>query len=142
MSNRYRKNEEGIWVNFHTGETIPSGNYKFVQYTDGTIAIQNADEDEAAAPAQTKPRACLLKGSELAGQGQSYPRFSPSDSLEVSSDGKTIAWVTPMSASWLRAPTDLRLHSGSFDIEFTVDEMSSGQIGIGFLLDWSVGPDW
>jgi hypothetical protein len=36
----------------------------------------------------------------------------------------------------------MHLHSGTFRLDFGVGEMAGGQIGVGFMLLWNVGPDW
>jgi hypothetical protein len=36
----------------------------------------------------------------------------------------------------------MRLHSGNYSLDFVVEEMARRQIGVGFMLLWSNGPDW
>jgi hypothetical protein len=50
--------------------------------------------------------------------------------------------VGQLSGSPSTASTRLCLHSGRFAWDFTVDEMASAQLGIGFMLFWNIGPDW
>jgi hypothetical protein len=44
--------------------------------------------------------------------------------------------------SWVPASTKLKLHSGRFLLDFEIEEMAERQIGLGFMLDWSIGADW
>ena len=71
-----------------------------------------------------------------------------SELLLFSNENRTVEWktseqdgdqVTPV---WIPASTRLYLHSGQFQWDFVIEEMASGQIGIGFMLLWDVGPDW
>ncbi|UJR20410.1 hypothetical protein I4U23_023541 [Adineta vaga] len=54
----------------------------------------------------------------------------------------TVEWVKPYTASWIPVQTKAKLHSGKWSLEFHVEAMETGQIGVGFLLDWNLGPDW
>jgi hypothetical protein len=68
--------------------------------------------------------------------------------LTVTNNGRTIEWKPQQpgedkrTPAWVPASTCLHLHSGRFRWDFTVDEMASRQIGVGFMLLWDVGPDW
>jgi hypothetical protein len=70
------------------------------------------------------------------------------DFLTICNNGMTIEWASrqrgegDLSSAWVPASTCLRLHSGRFRWDFIVDEMASGQIGVGFMLLWDVGADW
>jgi len=68
------------------------------------------------------------------------------DRLAITNNGQTIQWKVRNKAeddlAWLPASTCLQLHSGHFRWDFVVEEMASGQIGVGFMLLWDVGPDW
>jgi len=79
-----------------------------------------------------------------------WDRDHNADLLLVSSDGQTIEWgprkpkykAEFYPPAWVPASTRLRLHSGNFRWDFVVEEMARGQIGVGFMLLWDVGPDW
>lgn len=43
---------------------------------------------------------------------------------------------------WVPAQSLARLHSGEFGWEFHIQGMGGAQIGVGAMLDWSIGPDW
>lgn len=78
--------------------------------------------------------------------------------LAVSPDGRTIEWRPRRMKvweklmafrrkdfyppAWVPASTRMHLHSGTFSLDFVVDEMARAQIGVGFMLLWNVGPDW
>ena len=68
--------------------------------------------------------------------------------LAVTNGGQTIEWEPRENGPdkhhpcWVPACTGLHLHSGRFRWDFVIDEMASGQIGVGFMLLWDVGPDW
>lgn len=73
------------------------------------------------------------------------------DLLTVSNSGKTLErgprkpsyTGVHYSPAWVPAKTLLLLHSGSFRLDFVVDEMASRQIGLGFLLAYEGGLlDW
>ena len=76
-----------------------------------------------------------------------------SDLLKVSNENRTVEWpgvgfigsITKSllrQPAWLPIPTRARLHSGRFILDFVVDEMAEGQIGVGFMLLWKQGLDW
>ncbi|CAF1146579.1 unnamed protein product [Adineta steineri] len=67
---------------------------------------------------------------------------TPNNVLKFSNDNRTVEWLKPYEASWIPIPTKSKLHSGKWFLEFNVEAMKSGQIGVGFLLDWNLGPDW
>jgi hypothetical protein len=82
-----------------------------------------------------------------------WDRTHNSDYLEVSHNGKTVAWTKtkgnkdwPLPPAWIPARTLLHLHSGTYRWNFTVEQMGRAQLGIGFLLFWELGPqrlpDW
>ena len=69
--------------------------------------------------------------------------------LEYSANGLGVTWrrrdeepgdVGPR--LWVPVQSRARLHSGDFCWDFSVQEMGGAQIGVGFMLDWTVGPDW
>lgn len=43
---------------------------------------------------------------------------------------------------WVPVQSLARFHSGDFSWEFQVEHIGDAQIGIGFMLDWTIGPDW
>lgn len=43
---------------------------------------------------------------------------------------------------WVPVQSRARLHSGNFRWDFVISQMGQAQIGVGFMLDWTVGPDW
>lgn len=75
-----------------------------------------------------------------------------SEQLTVHSDGRTIEWDQRKSTKarllpqWVPASTRLFLHSGEFSLDFRIDNMAGGQMGVGFLLQVTdgveVGCDW
>jgi hypothetical protein len=78
-----------------------------------------------------------------------------SDLLTVSADGASVEWAerpeefyakrNPNWAgppAWVPASTLAQLHSGVFAWDFDIEEMANAQIGIGFMLLWTSGPDW
>ena len=66
--------------------------------------------------------------------------------LAVSDDGARVAWSRPSTdahpAVWVPIESEARLFGGAYEVEFVVEEMAAGQIGVGFLLAWDIGPDW
>ena len=68
------------------------------------------------------------------------------DLLEVSANGVTVEWgkagAGKHEAAWVPIETRARLFAGTFEWDFLVEEMAEGQIGLGFMLLWDVGPDW
>jgi hypothetical protein len=87
-----------------------------------------------------------------------WDRDRKSSLLAVSPNGRTIEWgprrmrlwrkFMPVGRkkfyppAWVPASTRMHLHSGTFRLDFVVDEMARAQIGVGFMLLWNVGPDW
>jgi hypothetical protein len=85
---------------------------------------------------------------------------SPSKSplIDLSGDRQTVEWrvyrnaggtssdhapeASPFTPAWIPVPTQMRLHSGNYSLDFVVEEMARRQIGVGFMLLWSNGPDW
>jgi len=84
----------------------------------------------------------LLKAEDLTEGENGEFRFKQQPDLEETEEGRAVEWKKPSPACWLQAPTALRLHSGKFSLDFSVESPVAGQIGAGFLLDWNVGPDW
>ena len=73
------------------------------------------------------------------------------DLLTVSNAGRTVHWGPRKSSyhgvhyppAWVPAKTLLLLHSGTFSLDFVVDEMVNAQIGVGFLIAFERGLlDW
>ena len=77
------------------------------------------------------------------------------DYLTCSNGNRSVEWTTtPIPADagpddlassppvWIPIPTRAYLHSGVFQWDFVVEEMAKGQIGVGFMLDCDIGPDW
>lgn len=73
------------------------------------------------------------------------------DLLTVSNGGMTVQWGPRKSSyrgihyppAWVPVKTLLWLHSGTFGVDFVVDEMAHAQIGVGFLLAFEGGLlDW
>jgi hypothetical protein len=71
------------------------------------------------------------------------------DDLEYSSDGSCATWkqahMEPGQVApriWVPVQSQARLHSGDFRWDFKIEKIGDGQIGIGFMLDWTIGPDW
>src|SRR5262249_23147263 len=73
------------------------------------------------------------------------------DPLTVSSEGRTVHWGFRKSGyrgvhyppAWVPVKTLLALHSGSFSVDFVVDDAANAQIGVGFLLAFEGGLlDW
>jgi len=62
--------------------------------------------------------------------------------VTLSNGRRTVEWTSNNKLAWVPVETSLQLHSGNYFIEFYVEEMASYQIGVGFLLDWNIGPDW
>lgn len=81
--------------------------------------------------------------------------------LTVSNNGKTVEWDPKNHAhggsfsraslseiealkpiAWVPAKTRLKLHSGQFHLDFSIENMGRAQIGVGFMLLWDVGEDW
>ncbi|CAF1028420.1 unnamed protein product [Adineta ricciae] len=62
--------------------------------------------------------------------------------ITFSNNDCTVEWTKPYEASWIPIQTKSKLHSGKWSLQFHVEEMKSAQIGVGFLLDWSIDPDW
>jgi len=91
---------------------------------------------------QSKPS--LLKGTNLPPieTTDEFSFVSNSAVLQFTNQSKTVQWQQSSSCCWIPVPTSSKLYGGKFFVEFTVDHMASRQIGLGFLLDWNVGPDW
>lgn len=72
------------------------------------------------------------------------------DWLSITNSSATVEWIQkkqPDSANhllpvWIPATTKAHLHSGWFTWDFFIEEMAGGQIGIGYMLLWDIGPDW
>lgn len=66
------------------------------------------------------------------------------NSLNFSNNNQTVEWNPENGMiAFLPATTALHLHSGTFVWDFKIEEMSSAQIGIGFMLSWEMGLlDW
>lgn len=62
--------------------------------------------------------------------------------VTLTNNDRTVEWTQPSNVSWIPLETKARLHSGKWTIEFHIESMKNRQIGVGFLLDWNVGPDW
>ena len=71
--------------------------------------------------------------------------------LTVSNAGKTVEWGPRKAGyhgvhyppAWVPAKTLLLLHSGTFSLDFVVDDMVNAQIGVGFLVAFERGLlDW
>jgi len=110
-------------------------------------------------PERDEPR--LLNAASLAEADVGsceWDRDHNSSLVAVSEDGRTIEWA-PRSMpfwrklmpggrkkfyppAWVPVSTRMHLHSGTFRLEFGVGETAGGQIGVGFMLLWNVGPDW
>ncbi len=63
-------------------------------------------------------------------------------SVTFSNNDCTVEWTAPPQIAWIPVQTKSKLHSGKWSLEFYVESMKKRQIGVGFLLDWSIGPDW
>ena len=75
-------------------------------------------------------------------------RFSAQE-LEFSTNGLNAAWRHQEEELgedgprlWVPVQSQARLHSGNFRWSYNVKNMGSSQLGVGFMLDWTVGPDW
>jgi len=101
---------------------------------------------------ESKKEPSLLKATALAETNTGDFKWHPScnkDLLVITNEGITIEWelnsprydgkYLPL---WVSAPTCLQLHSGKYRWDFVVDEMACAQIGLGFMLQWDIGPDW
>lgn len=94
----------------------------------------------------------LLRAGDLAEDDHGLLQWDGSHNgkiLTVTNGGATIEWgprkpenTAKYGPAFVPASTRARLHSGTFDLEFSVDEMASRQIGVGFALLWNVGIDW
>jgi hypothetical protein len=67
---------------------------------------------------------------------------STNSSIKFSNNDCTVEWTEPSEVVWIPVETEAKLHSGKWSLEFYVESMQDRQIGLGFLLDWNVGPDW
>lgn len=71
------------------------------------------------------------------------------DLLVFSNNEQTVEWIPnnpkfqgKYAPVWVPALTRSQLHSGRYRWDFVIEEMAHAQIGIGFMLQWDVGPDW
>lgn len=71
------------------------------------------------------------------------------DLLGFSNNDQTVEWVSnnpkrqgKHTPAWVPVLTRSQLHSGRYRWDFVIEEMAEAQIGIGFMLQWNVGPDW
>jgi len=69
--------------------------------------------------------------------------------LVFSKDEQTVEWIPnnpkfkgKYAAAYVPALTRSQLHSGRYSWDFVIEEMAHAQIGIGFMLQWDIGPDW
>mmetsp|Transcript_25297 Transcript_25297/g.35440 ORF Transcript_25297/g.35440 Transcript_25297/m.35440 type:complete len:199 (-) Transcript_25297:125-721(-) len=64
--------------------------------------------------------------------------------LEFSDDATAVDWKHSVEPApcWIPVETESKLHSGKFTFDFDIENMANRQIGVGFLLDWNIGPDW
>ena len=51
-------------------------------------------------------------------------------------------WATLPQLAWVPVPTKAKMHSGKWSLEFHVKSIQKRQIGVGFLVDRNIGPDW
>ena len=121
--------------------------------------VSEKNDQRKIKPQAREPR--LLKATTLPETDRGTFEWDPdhtSDLLTISNDRRTVEWKSTtleekaeryapfeggyLPPLWLRATTRAQLHSGSFQWDFIIDEMAGGQIGIGFLLQWDIGPDW
>jgi len=65
-----------------------------------------------------------------------------SSPIKFSNNDCTVEWTAPSEVVWIPVQTKAKLHSGKWFLEFDVESMASRQIGVGFLLEWNIGPDW
>jgi hypothetical protein len=72
----------------------------------------------------------------------STSRRSADSPIQFSNNDCTVEWATPPQYAWAPAQTEAKLHSGKWSLEFHVESMQKRQIGVGFLLNWNIGPDW
>jgi hypothetical protein len=118
------------------------------------IAVYSFVRSAAKRHAQDSEREpSLLKAATFAQTDRGSFEWNSShnaDLLTVSNNGQTIEWGPrkpeytgkQYPPAWIPASTRSRLHSGHFEWDFVIDEMAGGQIGIGFMLLWEIGPDW
>ena len=67
---------------------------------------------------------------------------SANSPVTFSNNDCTVEWTEPANIVWVPVQTRAKLHSGKWSLEFDVQSMGTRQIGVGFLLDWNIGPDW
>jgi hypothetical protein len=95
----------------------------------------------------------LLRATAFAESDRGTFEWDPdhnTDLLTVSNGGRTVEWGPRKQQysgkyyppAWVPASTLAYLHSGQFRWDFVVEEIAGGQIGVGFMLLWDVGPDW
>ncbi|UJR18985.1 hypothetical protein I4U23_022115 [Adineta vaga] len=72
----------------------------------------------------------------------SLPSRTDDSPLVFSADGRTVEWVNESRVIWFPVSTEAKLHSGKWFLEFHVEAVKNWQIGVGFLLDWNIEPDW
>jgi len=108
---------------------------------------------DAMLPPNSVSQPTLLKAVDLAKSDIGpceWNRLHNADLLTVSDDGQTIRWESKKPTytgkhyppAWVPASTRLKLHNGTFQWDFVVEEMNNAQIGVGFMLLWDVGADW
>lgn len=71
-----------------------------------------------------------------------HTKRSAASPIAFSNDDRTVTASDAFELSWSSVKTNARLHSGKWFFEFHIESMGKGQLGVGFLLDWNVGPDW
>ena len=76
------------------------------------------------------------------GQFRFTDRRNEDSPLRFTNDHCTVEWATPPQLAWVPVSTKAKLHSGKWSLEFHVESMQKRQIGVGFLLDWNIGPNW
>lgn len=69
-------------------------------------------------------------------------RPTSQSTVTLSNGDRTAEWTQASNVVWIPLETKARLHSGKWLVEFHIESMKNRQIGVGFLLDWNVGPDW
>lgn len=69
------------------------------------------------------------------------------EDITYGENGKSAVWSQREAGGvgprlWVPLQSLSRLHSGDFSWSYEIKDMGQAQIGVGFMLDWTIGPDW
>jgi hypothetical protein len=114
-----------------------------------TLTMANQQCSDESECTETSKEPYLLNSSNFSpeqkndfGEFRFVTNLGSDSSVNFSNNDCTVEWAKPPKIAWIPVQTKSKLHSGKWSLEFYVESMQHRQIGVGFLLDWSIGPEW